>query len=117
MIYESHVNVQCEHRMWFELSEEFEFKGGESLKVQAVREETTAWLFCTLWSVAAFLLLSTEFKFLSCPAGSIFRFCLSLSLEHLIDKLSKYVNMFPIWILQLKFSWRSSACFFETGRL
>lgn len=63
MIYESHVNVQCEHRMWFELSEEF--KGGETLKVQAVRKETTAWLFCTLWSVAAFLLLSTEFKFLS----------------------------------------------------
>lgn len=25
--------------------------------------------------------------------------------------------MCPIWILQLKFSWRSSVCFFETGRL
>lgn len=82
MIYESHVNVQCEHRMWFELSEEFEFKGGEILKVQAVRKETTAWLFCTLWSVAAFL---------SCPAGSIFRFSLSLSLDRTPNKKITYI--------------------------
>lgn len=106
MIYESHVNVQCKHRMWFELSEEF--KGGETLKVQAVRKETTAWLFCTLWSVAAFL---------SCPAGSSDLVFLWVWIEHLIKRLPIYVNMFPIWILQLKFSWRSSVCFFETGRL
>lgn len=117
MIYESHVSVQCEHRMWFELSEEFEFKGGESLKVQAVRKETTAWLFCTLRSVAAFLLLS-EFKFLSCLLEIFSDFVfLWVWIEHLIKRLPIYVNMFPIWILQLKFSWRSSVCFFETGRL
>lgn len=91
MIYESHVNVQCKHRMWFELSEEFEFKGGEILKVQAVRKETTAWLFCTLWSVAAFLLLSTESTYLSCPAGSIFRFSLSLSLDRTPNKKITYI--------------------------
>lgn len=89
MIYESHVNVQCKHRMWFELSEEF--KGGETLKVQAVRKETTAWLFCTLWSVAAFLLLSTESTYLSRPAGSIFRFSLSLSLNRTPNKKITYI--------------------------
>lgn len=85
MIYESHVYVQCEHRMWFELSEEFEFKGGETKSSGSQEGNHCLVVLHSLVSCSFFVVIH-RIQVFELPAGSIFRFCLSFSFDRTPNK-------------------------------